>query len=284
MRRVDPALYTEEYYLKDCSGYGEFKKSKGKSLEPRMEVITRETPSVKGKRVLDVGCGRGELCLWAARNGAKKVVGIDYSREAINLAKKTLSNQPVEIKKRVEFRFVDIKNIKYKSRSFDLIFFIEVYEHLYPEELKIVFTLFSKILTDNGYLVVHTAPNRFFNDYAYRWWCYPVGNIIVSIWNVSKKARYGKMPHWRGIRPKSHLLMHVSEPDYLSFRNLIRQSGFKGKIRSTNITVKKKEISWKDKLFNFFVYLHPFSNYFPLNILWGNDFLSILRKKTIKQV
>lgn len=278
MKRVDPSLYTEDYYLNDCSGHKEFKNSKGELLEPRINFIANNIPAVKGKSVLDVGCGRGELCFWAARKGAKKVVGIDYSKAAIKIAKKTRSRLSVEIKNRVDFKNVDIKNIKYKQKTFDIIFFIEVYEHLYPKELKKVFFILSGILKDGGYLVIHTAPNRLFNDFAYRWWCYPVSKILVSIWNTLKKDNYGTLPPWEDLRPESHLQMHVSEPDYFSLRNMIRKSGFKGAIKSSNVTVNKPEISWKDKLFNLVVYLYPLSKYFPLNILWGNDFWSVLRK------
>ena len=33
----------------------------------------------KGKTVLDVGCGTGILCMFAAKAGAKRVIGVDMS-------------------------------------------------------------------------------------------------------------------------------------------------------------------------------------------------------------
>ena len=40
-----------------------------------------------GKKVLDVGCGTGELAFLISKKGAK-VKGIDYSEEGIDIAKK----------------------------------------------------------------------------------------------------------------------------------------------------------------------------------------------------
>ena len=37
----------------------------------------------RGKNVLDAGCGTGEIAFLIAKDGAKKVLGIDYSKEAI---------------------------------------------------------------------------------------------------------------------------------------------------------------------------------------------------------
>jgi len=42
----------------------------------------------QNKAVLDVGCGEGVLCSMAAHAGASRVVGIDYSSEAIANANK----------------------------------------------------------------------------------------------------------------------------------------------------------------------------------------------------
>ena len=45
--------------------------------------------SWKNKKVLDVGCGTGLFAHSVAKAGAKNVLGIDFSLEAINLAKET---------------------------------------------------------------------------------------------------------------------------------------------------------------------------------------------------
>jgi ubiquinone/menaquinone biosynthesis C-methylase UbiE len=278
MRRVDPKFYTKKYYLTDATGCGEYKKSFGKILEPRLKRIVQEIPLAKGMKVLDIGCGRGELALWCARSGASEVVGIDYSKSAINLANKARRRAPTPIRNKIDFKLLDAKKLRFKAKSFDAIIMTEFLEHVYHEEQEIIFKKAKRILKDDGFVYFHTAPSRWFNDFTYKYWCYPLSTFLVWISNTLTGKSYENLANPNQIRSKSHKIMHVNEPDYFSLIKLIRNSGFGGDVRSTNITVNKPKYSWKDSLFNFLVYLTPLSNYPPFNILWGNDFYGVLKK------
>lgn len=279
MRRVAPSVYTRKYYTGDCSGYKEYEKSWGRILESRFKEIVKETPSVKGKKILDVGCGRGELVFWLAKNGAKESIGIDYSTNAIYFANKAKKRYSKKIQDGVGFEIMDAKNLKFADRYFDGVLFVETLEHLYPEEQELVLKEIFRVLKHNGFVLVHTAPNKIFNDLTYRFWCYPLSTVIVGVYNLLTKNNYGNLDSPTKIRTYSHKVMHVGEPTYFSLKLLFNKAGFKGKVRSTNVTVNKPEISWKDKFFNTLVYLYPLSKYFPFNIFWGNDFICVLTKR-----
>ena len=113
MKRVDPKVYTKDYYLNDCSGYKEFKQSFGKTLELRFLEMIKYFDIKANTRVLDIGCGRGEMVFYAAGKGAE-AVGIDYSKDAIALAKVAQKKQQKTIQNRTKFIFMDAKNLNSK--------------------------------------------------------------------------------------------------------------------------------------------------------------------------
>ena len=86
------------------------------------EVVTgpamfRMLGSVKGKRVLDLGCGEGYNARILARQGAK-VVGIDASREMIRLAREKEREEPLGI----EYRVADAARLPMlEDGSFDIV-------------------------------------------------------------------------------------------------------------------------------------------------------------------
>lgn len=277
MRRVPPLAYSKEYYLTDCTGFQEFKKSWGNILEPRFLKIVPCLRFRPGMRVLDIGCGRGELSLYGAKKKAL-VIGIDYSPEAVKLAKLAKAKQPKAVQRRIKFKLMDVKDMDFPKSYFDMVLLIDVVEHLYPEEVDIVFRKISFSLKKRGMLVIHTAPNRWFYDYTYPFYCYPVSTTLIFLWRLITGKSYPNLQPPKQVRTKSHLVMHINEQTYFSLRRFFKRHNFSGKIWTTNVTVLKPHLSWKDVLYNIIVYLYPISNYWPFNIFFGNDFLCILWK------
>ena len=79
--------YDASYYLQDCGGHESFNiNGPGGSSDPRiLSVLSLVSLGRKG-RLLDLGCGRGEISLQAALNGFD-CTGIDYSEDAISISR-----------------------------------------------------------------------------------------------------------------------------------------------------------------------------------------------------
>src|SRR5260370_37142830 len=75
---VPSTLYTEEYFLTACEGYNEFIASEGEHLSRRLNAAFALAAVAPGMKVLDVGCGRGEILRHCARLGAD-AYGVDYA-------------------------------------------------------------------------------------------------------------------------------------------------------------------------------------------------------------
>lgn len=78
---VSGDMTSKDYYADSYAHFGiheEMLKDEVRTLSYRNAIINN--PQLfKGKTVLDVGCGTGILCMFAAKAGAKKVIGVDMS-------------------------------------------------------------------------------------------------------------------------------------------------------------------------------------------------------------
>jgi len=278
MRRVDPKVYTKDYYLNDCTGHEIFKKNYGKTLDITFKEMIKYFKVENNFKVLDIGCGRGELAFYCASKGAK-VIGIDYAPPSIKLANLARSKQKKLIKQNTKFLVMDAKKLNFDSDSFDLVILTGFVEHLYPEELDKAFKEIKRVLKKNGKIFIHTAPNKLFNDSTYKLYTYPISTLLIKAWNILIKKNYSNISNPNNIRKHSHAIMHINEPTYFSLNKLFKKHHLSGSIRSTNITVIKQNLSIKDRIYNLLVYMHPISKYYPFNIFFGSDFISYLSVK-----
>ena len=156
--------YTAEYYLTDCGGYDSFISHKGSQLIYRLATVYQLLNIKAGERILDIGCGRGELAHYIYKYTNASVVGLDYSIDAIHIANETFPNID---KERLQYIQADI--LEYKpSSKFNKIALADVIEHLDQESLEKMFRQISKkLLTKDGTLVGHTAPNKLHYEVDY---------------------------------------------------------------------------------------------------------------------
>ena len=102
---------------------------------------------VKGKRVLELGCGGAQCSIAFAKQGAT-AIGIDFSREQLDFAKRLCDREGV----RVELHLGDLADLAFvRADSIDLVF--SAYAFGYVEDLSRVFRQVHRVLKPGGPLV-----------------------------------------------------------------------------------------------------------------------------------
>ncbi len=157
------SLYSEAYYLHDCGGYEVFNQSNGRQMDGRLHAVYALVSPQAGDHILDVGCGRGELSYRLHLSGAD-VMGVDYSQQAIQIA----NDHYGRIKKEnLQFICKDIMELDKADFQWNKIVMADVVEHIEQPVLEKLFHKISDILTEDGVLVIHTAPNKDYYSYVY---------------------------------------------------------------------------------------------------------------------
>ncbi len=132
--------YDNEEFFKE---YAKMARSRdGLSAAGEWHQLKPLFPSLAGKNVLDLGCGYGWHCIFAARQGAAQVLGLDLSRkmieEAIKRNKKT----------QIEYRVCGIEEYEYPESMWDCV--VSNLALHYIENLEKVFQNVYKTLKPGG--------------------------------------------------------------------------------------------------------------------------------------
>lgn len=102
-------------------------------LQIKNKTINGFGIDILGKDVLEIGCGHGGICLFMSMNGAKSVVGIDVSDEALATARKIATQFEKEGRVRkgtVRYEKSFAEKIDFANESFDIIIADNVFEHV----------------------------------------------------------------------------------------------------------------------------------------------------------
>lgn len=159
MKNKDLKKFYDRVYRKgETRHYTKLRLAGGKLAADRQAVL--EEMPWKGKRVLDVGCGTGETVYHIARRQAARVVGVDYSPEAIAVANKMYRHPNL---------FFELKDVKDVREKFDVILTMGTLEH--TDNPLAMLKRFKTMLRPGGSIIV-TSPN----------WSNPRGYILLTFW------------------------------------------------------------------------------------------------------
>lgn len=96
------------------AGYSELHRSvHGLAGAPEWPAIRALLPDLKGKRIVDLGCGFGWFARWAGENGAAHVLGLDLSQNMLDRAKAETRDDAIV------YRRADLEDLELPQASFD---------------------------------------------------------------------------------------------------------------------------------------------------------------------
>ena len=159
---VPPELYNRDYYLNDCDGFREYLINPQAVVHDKFKRVVKHLNIEKGMNVLDIGCGRGELVIFCAQQGAN-VLGLDYSKDAIALSRETVAKLPAEVQKRIQLEVAVAEEYTF-SNLYDYVFMIETTEHMHDWQLRKLFGNLKMVLKPRGKIII-TTPNLLYERY-----------------------------------------------------------------------------------------------------------------------
>ena len=154
--------------IKDDRGYHQgFAPAKSTSvrMERRTRMLLSEMELTPGTRILEIGCGTGEVSHWMAEQSPAQVVGTDLCIPFIETARRNfeLPNLTYEV---VDFNDPDALS----GERFDYVVGNGILHHLY-HNLDGALTSIRRLLKDKGKLIF-LEPN-IYNPYVYFIFSYP---------------------------------------------------------------------------------------------------------------
>lgn len=144
--------------------YGEMSRSQmGLEGAGEWSELQKVLPDFHGKRVLDLGCGYGWHCLYAAKNGAEYVLGTDISAKMLEAAAEKNSHE------NIEYRQCAMEDMDFPDGEFDIV--ISSLAFHYVKDFAPLAAKISRWLKPGGHFV-YSVEHPVFTSYGTQDWYY----------------------------------------------------------------------------------------------------------------
>jgi len=166
----------------------------GDFYQPRYHRFLELLEEKKNTRILDIGCGAGDLLLMLKERGFQNAEGLDYSRKAKTFAEK----------RGLVITLCDIeKGQPSLKRKFDVIILGDILEHTFEPEFFLKKT--KNLLKENGWLLI-SVPNA-------GWY---LNGILLTLF-----------PQFLRLSPAFGVWTHCNQFTFYTLKKILRDSGFR---------------------------------------------------------
>ncbi|MCF3946869.1 class I SAM-dependent methyltransferase [Acidiphilium sp. AL] len=140
-------------------GYSRLNRSvEGLAGAPEWPALRVLLPDLRGRKVVDFGCGFGWFCRWARQQGAARVLGIDVSEKMLARAKAATSDAAIT------YTRTDLEHLDLPDASFDLAYSALALHYI--ENLSGLLATIHRALVPGAHLIfsaehpIYTAPTH----------------------------------------------------------------------------------------------------------------------------
>ena len=189
-----------KFYLREDKGQADRYRRQVRDYTKKFGALLADAP--RGS-ALDVGCATGMLTAFLKEQGFDQVVGVDLNPELIEQAQHNVE---------AEFHVADAGEFLKGGRQFDVIFLLNIVEHIERDQLIDFMTSVYQSLKTGGFAIVRT-PN--------------MNNILAAAHLADD------LTHCTGLTEQSfHQLAQAAGFSKIHFLNQFRMQNFKGKIKA----------------------------------------------------
>lgn len=147
---------------------------------PWYKTVVRHLPDLNGKRVIEVGCGRGVFASYlASRYPGAQISAVDFSASAIQIASANYAGQA-----NLRFYVGNAESLDMGSGDFDYYISCETIEHVFTP-LNMISEIHRVLKPKGGFIL---TTENYFNAYILEW-------IRCWIQNKPFESGCGVQPH-----------------------------------------------------------------------------------------
>lgn len=144
-------LFLDENLLYSCAYFREPDETLEQAQRNKLRLLASKLCLKPGMKVLDIGCGWGDLALYLAKLEDVEVLGVTLSKEQQALA--TERAKAAGLENRVRFELRDYRDV---DETFDRIVSVGMFEHVGVQHYDEFFKKLNALMPDDGIAVLHS--------------------------------------------------------------------------------------------------------------------------------
>jgi 2-polyprenyl-3-methyl-5-hydroxy-6-metoxy-1,4-benzoquinol methylase len=220
-------------------------------------------PDFSGKKVLEVGCGLGNLCIDIAKCDAQEIIGIDIDQKSVEFASGNLAKKHKALTGKIKFLCCDIHDLPIDN--FDIIISKDTFEHILDLE-GVLFDIRERMNLQGR---IHTAfgPLYYspFGDHNWTETFLPWGHILIPEEKIVKRLNKKHNSQITSIRELGDGLNQLTPEEFSRILRLtnLRIVDYKENVIPQDASFKKKIAT---KIMGQLKHINQLSKYLTFNI------------------